>query len=125
MWMFWIHASNVDRIKQGYREITERVKIPGRKDLRENIFELMIRWLQDESKGTWMLVLNNLDDDAILSFPQTAVSEVQSVDKEDQLKRLLSVYLLQSLNGIILITTRTRSVMTKLVEPQDVGWVPT
>jgi hypothetical protein len=67
--VFWIHASNADRIEQGYREIAERVKIPGRKDPKENIFELVARWLQDESKRMWVLVLDNLDDDAVLSIP--------------------------------------------------------
>jgi hypothetical protein len=27
------------------------------------------RWLQDESKRMWVLVLDNLDDDAVLSIP--------------------------------------------------------
>jgi hypothetical protein len=117
--VFWIHASNADRIEQGYREIAERVKIPGRKDPKVNIFRLMARWLQDESKGTWVLVLDNLDDDIVLSSPQTAASRAQSGDKDDKLRRPLSTYLPQSQNGVILITTRTRSVATKLVEPQD------
>lgn len=57
-------VSNVDRIEQGYRVIAERVEIPGRKDLKENIFELVARWLQEESR---LLVLDNLDDVPILS----------------------------------------------------------
>ncbi|ERF69453.1 hypothetical protein EPUS_07857 [Endocarpon pusillum Z07020] len=119
-WMFWIHASNADRIEQGYREIAERVKIPRRKDPKENIFELVARWLQDESNGTWMLVLDNLDDDAVISIPQAATSKAQAGDREDRLRRPLSAYLPQSQNGAILITTRTRSVATKLVESRDV-----
>jgi hypothetical protein len=47
------------------------VKIPGRKDPKENIFGLVVRWLPDEKKGTWLLVLDNLDDD-VLSLPQMA-----------------------------------------------------
>jgi Tetratricopeptide repeat len=118
--VFWIHASNADRIEQGYREIAERVKIPGCKDPKENVFDLVAKWLQDESKGTWVLILDNLDDDAVLSIPQAAVPRAQPSDKEDQLRRPLSAYLPQSQNGVILITTRTRSVAMKLVEPRDV-----
>jgi tetratricopeptide (TPR) repeat protein len=118
--VFWIHASNTDRIEQGYREITERAKIPGRKDPKVNIFELVVSWLQDESKRTWVLVLDNLDDDAVLSIPQPAASRAQSGDRDDQLRRPLLAYLPQSQNGVILITTRTKSVATKLVEPRDV-----
>ena len=94
--------------------------IPDRKDPKENIFEIVARWLQDESKGTWLLVLDNLDDDAILSTPQTATSKAQSGDGVGQLLRPSSAYLPQSQNGATLITTRTWSVATKLVEPRDI-----
>jgi tetratricopeptide (TPR) repeat protein len=120
-WVFWIHASNADRIEQGYREIAERVKIPGRKDPQENIFELVARWLRDDAMGSWLLVLDNLDDDVVLSTPyMMAEPKMLSGNSDGQLRRSLSVYLPQSKNGAILVTTRTRSVATKLVEPRDV-----
>ena len=118
--MFWIHASNADRIEEGYRDIAERGNIPGRKDPKENIFELVTRWLRDESKGTWLLVLDNLDDGVILSAPPAATSKPQSSDSRGQIQQPLSAYLPQSQNGTILITTRTRSVATKLVERRDI-----
>lgn len=73
--------------------------------------------VQDESK---VLVLDNLDDDAVPSIPQAAASRAQSGYREDQPRRPLSAYLPQSQNGVILTTTGTRSVATKLVEPRDV-----
>jgi len=118
--VFWIHASNIDRIEQGYREIAERVQIPGHTDPKQNIFELVARWLRDETKGRWMLVLDNLDDDAVLSTPQATTPGLQSGEVDGQLRRPLSAYLPQSPNGIILITTRTKSVATKLVESRDI-----
>jgi hypothetical protein len=33
---------------------------------------IVMRWLRDEKKGIWLLVLDNLDDDVVLSLPQTA-----------------------------------------------------
>jgi hypothetical protein len=119
-WVFWVHASNIDRTEQGYREIAERVKIPGRTDPKQNIFELVVRWLRDESKGRWLLVLDNVDNDAVLSTPQAAASVAHARAGDGQLRRPLSAYLPQSENGAILITTRTRSVATTLVEPRDV-----
>jgi hypothetical protein len=110
-----VHASNAERIEQGYREIAERVKFPGRKDLQENIFELVARWLRDEKKGNGLLVPDNADDDTALSTPQPAASRAKSSDKESQLRRPLSAYLPQSPHGAILITTRMRSVATQLV----------
>jgi tetratricopeptide (TPR) repeat protein len=96
------------------------MKIPGREDPKANILELVAKWLQDESKGTWLLVLDNLDDDSVLSTPQAAVSRARSTGNEGQFRRKLSAYLPQSQNGTILITTRTRSVAIKLVERRDI-----
>jgi tetratricopeptide (TPR) repeat protein len=118
--VFWIHASNIDRIEQSYREIAERAKIPGREDPKANILYLVAGWLQDESKGTWLLVLDNLDDGAVLSTPQAATLRPQSSDSRGQLRRPLSAYLPQIQNGTILITTRTRNVAIQLVERRDI-----
>jgi tetratricopeptide (TPR) repeat protein len=118
--VFWIHASNVDRVRQGYREIAERAQIPGREDPKGNILDLVARWLRNETKGPWLLVLDNLDNDAVLSAPDAAASRAQSSDTDGSLQRPWSAYLPQSEHGAILITTRTRSVATKLVEPRDI-----
>ncbi|MCJ1280584.1 hypothetical protein MMC21_008413 [Puttea exsequens] len=99
MWVFWVYASNIDRIEQGYREIAERMKIPHRKDPKENIFELVAGWLRDESKGAWFLVLDNLDDDAVLLIPQADASKTRPSNGDGQLRRPLSTYLPQSHNG--------------------------
>jgi len=75
------------------------VKIPGRKDPKENIFGLVVGWLPDEKKGTWLLVLDNLDDD-VLSLPQMAPeSGGQSSGSDEQLRRWLSAYLPQSVRS--------------------------
>ena len=63
--------------------------VAKRKDPKENIFELLARWLQNESKGTWLLVLDNLDDGAVFSTPQAATSKAQSGDGISQLRRPL------------------------------------
>jgi tetratricopeptide (TPR) repeat protein len=78
------------------------------------------RWLRDESKGTWVLVLDNLDNDDVLFIPQVATSGAQAGDRDVQLRQPLSAYLPQSQNGSILITTRTSDMATKLVELRDV-----
>jgi hypothetical protein len=110
----------VDRIAQGYREIAERVEIPGSADPKADIFELVSRWLRDESKGTWLLVLDNLDDVSILSTSLEAAQISQFSGRDNQLRYSLLSYLPQSANGSILVTTRTSSVAAKIVEPQDI-----
>jgi hypothetical protein len=48
------------------------------------------------------------------------VPKAQPDEVHGYLRRPLSAYLPQSLNGKILITTRTKSVASKLVEPRDI-----
>ena len=115
-----MHASNAERIEQGYREIAEQVKIAGRKDPQNNIFELVARWLRNETNGKWLLVLDNADDDVVLSMPQASASKAAVSGETSQLKRPLSAYLPESANSTLVVTTRARSVANKLVEPRDV-----
>ena len=115
-----MHASNAERIEQGYREIAEQVKIAGRTDPQNNIFELVARWLRDESNGKWLLVLDNADDDIVHSLSRTSVSKAAASGETSQSKRPLSAYIPQRANSALLVTTRARSVATKLVEPRDV-----
>ncbi|OCK79661.1 purine and uridine phosphorylase [Lepidopterella palustris CBS 459.81] len=99
-WVFWVHSSNLARLEQGYQDIADTVKIPGRKDHKADIFQLVRSWLRDESKGKWILVLDNADDDTMVSK--------------------ISAYLPQSQNGLVLVTTRNRSVASRLVEESEI-----
>jgi tetratricopeptide (TPR) repeat protein len=56
----------------------------------------------------------------VLSTPQVSASKAMPSVGTSQLKCPLSAYLPQSVNGALLVTTRTRSVAIKLVEPRDV-----
>ncbi len=115
-----MHASNADRIEQDYREIAERVKIVGRKESHNNVFELVARWLGNEDNGNWLLVLDNADEDTVVSIPQVLASKVTPSLGTIQLKRSISAYLPQSANGALLVTTQSRNVANKLVEPRDI-----
>ncbi|KAJ5887900.1 P-loop containing nucleoside triphosphate hydrolase protein [Penicillium taxi] len=113
-WVFWIHASNKIRFEQSCREIADRVKIPGRQNPQANIFKLLCHWLQDE-KHTWVLVLDNLDDDQFLhETPQ--VSDGQS----KTLTRSIWAYFSQISRGSIVITSRSRRVAIQLVEEEEI-----
>lgn len=94
------------------------MKIPGRNDPQANVFELVKKWLRNEKKGKWLLVLDNLDNDAVLDLPPGAASPANLPNTSDQPRSLLD-YLPQTQNGAVLITTRTKSVAHKLVEPRD------
>jgi tetratricopeptide (TPR) repeat protein len=110
--VFWVHASNAARIEQGYRDIADQVKLADRKDPQADVFKLVHNWLRNEKYGKWLLVIDNTDDEAAFYLPASG--------GDDALPRYFSSYLPQSKNGSILVTSRTRSVASQLVEESDI-----
>jgi hypothetical protein len=106
VWVFWIHASNVTRFEQGYRDIASAAKIAGRDDPKNNILQLVYDWLRDKENGHWLMVLDNVDDNNV--FFDTVIDN-----------KLLADYLPQTPNGSILITSRDRMVVQDLVGTQS------
>ncbi|KAJ5092783.1 P-loop containing nucleoside triphosphate hydrolase protein [Penicillium angulare] len=107
-WVFWLHASNAARLEQSCREAADRAKIPGRSDPETNIFQLFNSWLNDAKTGEWVLIFDNLDDDHFLH----AASSTQG--------RSIWSHFSQSLSGTIIITSRSKRAVLKLVEDRDI-----
>jgi hypothetical protein len=83
-------------------------------------------WLRDEKKGTWILILDNIDDASFLLEAHGTSLGVQPNDScgpnglGGENARPLVSYLPQCQNGSILITTRSRGTALKLVEKRDI-----
>ncbi|KAH8591115.1 hypothetical protein B0O99DRAFT_579085 [Bisporella sp. PMI_857] len=119
-WVFWVHASNAARFKQGFRDIANYVNIPGWQNPTADIFQLVHDWLRDDRKGEWVLILDNVDDAGFLVEARNTnqAEQINSIDI-GYLKPLLS-YLPQCPNGSILITTRSKITALKLVEQKNI-----
>ncbi|KFA70623.1 hypothetical protein S40285_09275 [Stachybotrys chlorohalonatus IBT 40285] len=125
-WVFWIHASNAARFEQSIRDIADCAKIYGRQNPKANIFQLVHGWLQDKTKGRWMLILDNLDDAKFLTSPsgrgdnRSGGSEPQAGEAENTGSRSLLSYIPHCQHGSVLVTSRNRSSASKLVEEADI-----
>jgi hypothetical protein len=106
-WVFWVYASNATRFKQSFQDIADRVKIAGRQEETANIFKLVKDWFY-ACNETWLLILDNVDDARFLLEMQNGAA------------RPLYDYLPQSENGSILITSRNREAVLKLVTLRDI-----
>ncbi|EED13534.1 kinesin, putative [Talaromyces stipitatus ATCC 10500] len=104
-WIFWVHGSNPTRFEQGYRNIASVAKVPGFDDPEANILQLVTKWLCDETNGSWLMVLDNADDND--TFFKTSGENVPLVD-----------YLPCVLHGSILITSRNQIVARNIVGPR-------
>ncbi|KAJ5414716.1 hypothetical protein N7509_001343 [Penicillium cosmopolitanum] len=109
-WVFWVHASNAARCEESLRDLADRAKIPGRQDHNANIFQLVGNWLQNENIGKWILVLDNLDNDELLRNPLPTGTGTQANAQGCAFTQPPLRYLLKSLNGSIIITSRNKGV---------------
>ncbi|KAJ6035878.1 hypothetical protein N7540_000157 [Penicillium herquei] len=118
-WVFWIHASNHARFEQSFRDIAHQVKIPGRRELKANIFELVENWLRDEKKGKWLCILDNADDPELLSSPWTVANIAYVKESTNAPMKPLLEYIPRSQSGSVIITSRSREVALKTVKYND------
>lgn len=111
-WVFWVHAGTHERFKEGYRRIAEATKMDGWDDPKANVLRLVRNWLNNESNGRWLIVVDNADDEAV--FFQDAPPTGSAGSSEQPTTELLCDFLPQSPNGSILITSRSRDAAYKL-----------
>ena len=118
--MLWVHAGSTARLEQSFRDIADYVKIPGRQDLKTNVFRLVHDWLRDGKSGQWLLILDNIDNTDLLSAVEDAGQRGQGTGVDGERRQPMSAYLPQSQNGSILVTSRSQAVALKLVEEKDI-----
>ena len=116
-WVFWVHASNVARFEQGYRDIADVVKIAGREDPKTDIFRTVHYWLRG-CEGKWLMILDNVDDARYL-LKAKPKSQSQIIEPDNGAFSSLWKYLPKSPNGSILITSRSKETALKLVRVNE------
>ncbi|CAK1366724.1 unnamed protein product [Cercospora beticola] len=109
-WIIWISAHNAARVQQSVKDVADRLKIRGRNDSKEDLLELLKRWLGDKSKGKWLAILDNFDHVDVF-----ASSHNDTVDR-----RRLSDYFPVCDHGSVVITTRSKTVAHQLVYEQSI-----
>ncbi|KAI1663834.1 TPR-12 multi-domain protein [Pyrenophora tritici-repentis] len=118
-WVFWVHASNVARFEQSYRDIADRVKIFGRRDPQADIFKLVHDWLCSCTQR-WLIVLDNIDDARFLISDQADGHHQAQTTNARVIRKPLREYLPRCERGSILVTTRNKEAALKLTEQRDI-----
>ncbi|KAI9766019.1 MAG: hypothetical protein M1840_007026, partial [Geoglossum simile] len=113
--VFWIHASNIARFEQSYREIANKVELRGRDDPGADILRLVSEWLSEEKNGRWLIILDNADDnDVLFCLDGAAERGIQANDGVSG-KMPLASFLPQTPTGSILATSRNSTAAMNLV----------
>ncbi|KAJ6161373.1 hypothetical protein N7470_004769 [Penicillium chermesinum] len=113
-WVLWVHASNAARLELSYREIADRLKIFGRKDPQASVFQLLHDWLHESKRGRWILILDNLDDESLLS------ESVQAHSQNSALRKPFRGLLPRCSHGTIILTTRHMKVARMMAKESDI-----
>lgn len=101
---FWVPAVDVTSFENAYRDIGRLLGVAGIDDHKVEVKTVVKTTLNDNDAGQWLLIVDN-GDDLKLMFGPTG----------------LLTYLPSSMNGSILLTTRTRGVAVRLdVHPAGV-----
>ncbi|KAL7905410.1 TPR-like protein [Trichoderma velutinum] len=104
IWVFWIHAATRARVEEGFQLIADAIKLPKRKQPKADIPLLVRNWLSNEHNGRWIIILDSADNSDVL----------YSTDNSRHGKRSLAAYIPKSRNGSLVLTTRNRSLASKL-----------
>jgi tetratricopeptide (TPR) repeat protein len=92
--VFWVHALNAETFEQACRAVASVLGIRGAEDGKEDMKELVQRYLSTERAGKWMLVVDNADDIVVLEGFEGG--------------RGILNYLPESESGLMLFTTRDK-----------------
>ena len=119
--MLWVYAANETRFAQAYRDIADKVHLPGREDPQVDVCKLVYEWLNETEDVPWLVILDNADDVAnFLPIGDEMVAERTA--NSVFLTRYVPTKLSHS--QCLLITTRSRDIGEYLGHGQacvDVG----
>ncbi|KAJ6261505.1 hypothetical protein Dda_4175 [Drechslerella dactyloides] len=108
--VFWVYGSSTAKFVAAYKDIADKLQLPGRDDSTANMLHLVHNWLCSEDSGRWFMVLDSADDKNLF-FPQ----EHSAASKGSVSSIKLADFLPKSQNGSILITSRNRDLARKLI----------
>ncbi|KAB8267942.1 P-loop containing nucleoside triphosphate hydrolase protein [Aspergillus minisclerotigenes] len=106
--IFWVHASSIDRFKQGYCDILDACGVFPEVDNRDSDRPMRVReWLEKQHRE-WLLIIDNADEASLL----TSEGNIKGgkLGTATQAHKHLSIldYLPDCPHGSIIITTRDR-----------------
>ncbi|KAA6415096.1 MAG: hypothetical protein FRX48_01848 [Lasallia pustulata] len=108
--VFWIHASNADRMRQDLLSAADSLRLRGGNHPAADKLDLLRTWLADPKNGSWLIVLDNADD--LRTFTDSEGSPRSGGSSGDT---FLNRYLPHAPHGSILATSRSKQVGQHLV----------
>jgi tetratricopeptide (TPR) repeat protein/Cdc6-like AAA superfamily ATPase len=105
---FWVDASDMNSLQQGYLNIAQRLSIAGWDDEKADVKKLVEQHLSTDGVGQWLLVFDGMDD---IDLKWTGLSETRAGNSTN--------YLPQSQSGSVVFTTTSLEIAERLASLQN------
>jgi tetratricopeptide (TPR) repeat protein len=66
-WVFWVDAEDASSIKASFRKIAKALGLPGYDERNTDIMTPVRDWLNQDTNGSWVLVVDSADDPSVLT----------------------------------------------------------
>ncbi|KAM0330742.1 hypothetical protein ACHAQA_003694 [Verticillium albo-atrum] len=103
--VFWVHGNSRATFEESYRALADILELPRRHESEVDVLALVRDWLQRDDVSPWLMILDNADDMGVF-FPDEGHNHT--------LREPLASYLPKSINGKILVTSRSLDAAEKL-----------
>ncbi|KAM0339924.1 hypothetical protein ACHAPU_010757 [Fusarium lateritium] len=104
--VFWVHGGSKVMFEESYRSLADVLALPRRHEPEVNVLALVRDWLQRDDIAPWLMVVDNADDVNVF-FPDKG--------PDDMSRDHLASYLPKSINGKIVVTSRSLDAAERLV----------
>lgn len=112
--IFWIPATNIERLHQAYLEIGRQLRMPGVDDQQADIKKLVQLHLSQENTNQWLLIFDNADDmDMWIKKPGYTIGSSQR----------LTDCLPSHSRGSIVFTTSSLKIAVKLAQQNVIKFI--
>ncbi|RBR10790.1 uncharacterized protein FIESC28_09321 [Fusarium coffeatum] len=103
--VYWVNASNAEQFHRSFLEIAQRCQVPDHDKPETDILATVQRWLLNEYKQPWLMIVDNADDTTMFFKSSQSNNSSQSTTTK---KQGFASYLPSTANSVIIITTRNK-----------------
>ncbi|KAB8243117.1 hypothetical protein BDV35DRAFT_407857 [Aspergillus flavus] len=106
--VFWVHASSIDRFKQGYCDLLDACGVFPEVDNRDSDRPMRVRECLEEQHHEWLLITDNADEASLLTSEGSIKGGKLGTATQAHKHQSILDYLPDCPHGSIIITTRDR-----------------
>ncbi|ODA79810.1 hypothetical protein RJ55_05406 [Drechmeria coniospora] len=109
--VFWVHATSEDSFHQAYASIAQDCQMPGYDDPDADVLSLVKSSLESRNNGSWLLIIDDVNDNYMLGSSQNEQEANPSAEKRD-----LASLVPGCPHGYVLVTTRNTGAAVMLAQ---------